>query len=197
MNKKLQESRIANLVERPWIEEIADANTLRLLEALMAEVALIQDPTYYKIAFMALVGLPIANLVKKASKNHHPPDERGYGGNLLHTLRTVKVSRALLASYEVSQLEVDLIQTCALVHDFCRYGVDGSADYTLANHGPLVRVYLRSLGLIGPKVEEICKIVDTHMGRWSPTPYIPKLNKQDFLHTVDMVVSQDTIIVEV
>jgi len=65
----------------------------------------------------------------KASKHHHPPDEREVGGNALHTLRVVKLVKLMADSCNFDRTTTDISISAAIIHDMCRYGLNDEDEF--------------------------------------------------------------------
>ena len=130
--------------------------------------------------------VPLSNWAKKASKNHHPPDERGDWGNLIHTIRVLKVARFLSQHFGKSE---DKAIATSLLHDARRYGPDAEAEWTLKNHADMAADLAREHGLD----EEIVEALKFHMSKWGTEYYCPELSLKDTIILADMIASQPWI----
>ncbi len=131
----------------------------------------------------------LSTWAKKASKNHHPPDERGEWGNLIHTKRVVKVARFLAQHFGESESAAISV---GLLHDAFRYGPDAEAEWTLPNHADLAADWAAENGLD----PELVEALRSHMSKWGKVYYCPELSLKDILVLADMIASQPWILVD-
>lgn len=123
----------------------------------------------------------------RASRVHHPPDERGPGGNCIHTLRVIKLVRLMADSCNLSILSTDILISAAVIHDLCRYGLDDEHEATLKEHALIPRQLAARHSIPCGHAEEIFAITENHMGRWGPNPYIPQATPSDLMHFADVI----------
>lgn len=123
---------------------------------------------------------------------HHPPDEHGHEGLLLHTIRVVKVGLVICDSAD-GRLDPNVIIPACVLHDICRYGigvVHGGADerYSVREHPDLAATLIRRLGNgSGSFVEDIACAVETHTGRWGRIQ--PRNETEWAVHYADNIAS--------
>lgn len=126
---------------------------------------------------------PQLNWEKRASISHHPKDERGKFGNLIHTIRVARTVIVMSESTPLSTWERDILVSAAVLHDCCRYGLDGKAEFSVPEHPHLVKKLARTCGVgVLPQVFEI---IEAHMGRWGTPAFIPHLDLKTTLHLAD------------
>jgi len=99
-----------------------------------------------------------------SSVYHHLPDERVEWGNLVHTLRVVRVCAVLSDILLLVQRERDILRSAAVLHDICKYGIDADAERILTIHPLLVRQFLDREGIVCDPLVLTC--IESHMGRW-------------------------------
>ncbi len=124
---------------------------------------------------------------RPASRNHHLPDERGESGNLLHSIRVIKIVLILADACGSTKDVRDILVAAATLHDLRRYGSKDEFDHSCENHPLLVRMMAKEHGLSCDYFELIMRIIENHMGRWGNPPYIPQLGLDDILHFADCV----------
>lgn len=144
------------------------------------------------------------------SGEHHPPDERGAGGLVLHTKRVVRLCEHLSRSYDLDKLNRDLLIAAAILHDTFRCGFEGRERKHEEGWGGLGSDSLHpcypAVGL--KELFEDCKHAQTiviicalHYGRWSPLPISSKhentLTLGMLLHIADFIAAQEDVIVNV
>jgi hypothetical protein len=127
---------------------------------------------------------------------HHPPDENQPGGQVTHTLRVCNVANHLSNMLDLSENERDILIAAAILHDICKYGLDGKSEYMNQEHPQLVEKLRDDLGIFLPPCQytkEIFSTISQHMGRWTiePLPTATKLGR--LLHVADFIASRDNI----
>ncbi|MBA7704932.1 hypothetical protein ES703_113755 [subsurface metagenome] len=120
-----------------------------------------------------------------ASRDHHLPDERGESGNLLHTIRVVKIVLVLVDACSMTKDSKDVLVASAILHDLCRYDLEG--EYSGTDHPMLVRKMAEEYGLTCSFYELIMDMVEKHMGKWGDPPFTPKVGMDAILHLADCV----------
>lgn len=147
----------------------------------------ISDDEIRRFTEQMLVAFPSAFWTNRASRNHHPPDERGTGGNLLHSVRVVKLVRILAETCKTGQLGVDILTSAASMHDGCRYGLDGAAGYTIEEHPHLIRKLAMAKGITCKYSDAIFTIIENHMGIWGDPQFLPDLTPSAILCVADTI----------
>lgn len=152
----------------------------KLKARLDAEVNLLTTPEIRDLTRKVLEGVPGRVWTNRASKKYHPEDERGYCGNLLHTLKVVRVFRLLISGIKHEPWEEDAGVSAALLHDSRRFGKDSDTPYTAENHaevaGKMIGEAIVNMALPYYKLGAIVEAVTGHMGKWQKEPYyIPAL----------------------
>lgn len=102
------------------------------LAPLLDEINLIQDEGVRQFVRSCLMKADVFwGIPSSFSGKHHPPDEHGEGGNVLHTQRVVRAVKLLAASQERADFDVDLMIAAALLHDITKGTVhsDGVVRY--------------------------------------------------------------------
>ena len=134
-----------------------------------------------------LAAFPSVFWTAKASRNHHPPDERGTTGNLIHTVRVVKLVRILAEICKTGQLGVDILTSAASLHDGGRYNLDGTAGYTVEEHPHLIRKLAEAKGITCMYSDAILTLIENHMGIWGDPPFLPNLTPSAILCVADNI----------
>ena len=137
---------------------------------------------------------PSESWSKKASKNHHMVDERGDYGALLHTIRVTKMVIALCDVINRNGIDKDILIASAILHDSCRYGIDGKWSYTLPNHPKLVRELTKKNNIDCLYSEQIFDIIDSHMGKWGEPAFVPNIDSKSILHIADCALARLDVI---
>jgi len=130
---------------------------------------------------------PASFWTAKASLNHHPEDERGNEGNLIHTIRVAKLVCIMAEGCNLTSIELDVLLSAAILHDPCRYGKDGTEEYTNPEHPQLVRELAVHYSIGCEYSVDIFTLIERHMGKWGKVPYNPEVTPSALLHLADMV----------
>ncbi len=159
-----------------------------LKEDFMLQVGLIDSEEIRNFTKRLLEVAPEGFWSNKASKNHHPLDERLPGGNPLHEMRVTKIARVIADSCDLNSLYEDILISAALLHDVCRYGLNNNLkDYTVKYHPFLVRRLARINGIKCEYSERIFLIIEKHTGKWGDPPYTPEVSLEAMLHLADNI----------
>ena len=135
-------------------------------------ISRIDDATIRKFTARALREAPkyFWTASSSSSGKHHPIDEHGKGGLVLHTVRVFNVAEVFIPSLVGSdsmQAHPDVIRAGALLHDLYRYGVkDVAEDTTNKLHAELAAKVLDGMSEDFPLKKAVVFCVERHMGRW-------------------------------
>lgn len=152
---------------------------------LLVLVGTIHTPCIRDFTIAMLKAAPPSFRTARASKNHHPLDEREPGGNSLHTLRVVKLVKLLADVCDYDRLTTDLVTSAASIHDLCRYGLNDENEATLKEHALLPRMLAGRHFITCEYANDIFNIAENHMGRWGPNQYFPQACPSDIIHIAD------------
>ena len=85
--------------------------------------------------------------------------------------------------------DIDRVLSGAILHDVCRYDLDGSSQYSHKDHPRLVRKLMdkHRIGVDSSFREEVLEDIEKHMGRWDKSSYIPKISTSGILHLADVI----------
>lgn len=155
--------------------------------------------------------------VPASTSNHHPPDERGKGGNVLHTKRVFSICNMLakLATFQNGgeDLERDILLSAALLHDTLQYGIPPISEQKTDPYHPFYPYFYYNSKFRHPGEEDvigqvkknirndILLVVSLHMGRW--TPFVPfsytdrQIRLGKILHKADYIASRENVTVRV
>ena len=122
-----------------------------------------------------------------SSKSHHPDDERGPEGNVIHSERVVKLVRVMAEGTQLSSDEIDCLTSAAMIHDGCRRGLFGNNEYTVPDHPSLIRQLASNHSITCGYDADIFSLIERHMGKWGEQPYWPEITPATILHMADMV----------
>lgn len=199
------------------------------LAPLLAEINLIQDLSirYFVRAILMSVA-HFWTIPASFSGNHHPPDERGVGGNVIHTRRVVRAVILLGEAQDRSILDMDFLIAAALLHDTTKgiewsegnVGYDPMHAYTVdrlvnlirwaseatapeepshPNRVPEEEMELDDSSLVIDEefVQQILRLVRTHMGRWSPVLETMPVSVLEWtLHLADNIASKLHLLID-
>ena len=156
------------------------------LALLNAEVNMIKTPEIKALTQIVLQDIPNRTWTMRTSKNYHPVDERGYCGNIIHTLRVLKLSKLLLLEVDPEPWERDAAVSAAALHDCKKFGSESTMNWMHPKHAQLASETIRRVihteftELSSDKksmLELIAISVSNHMSKWQKEDplYIPKL----------------------
>jgi HD superfamily phosphohydrolase YqeK len=131
---------------------------------------------------------------------HHRPDENAVGGQVVHTARVCNVAMHLSNMLSLTEWEQDILLASAILHDTCKYGLDGKSTYTNENHPQLLEILRDNNCIFLPECssyKEILLNVAQHMGRWTVEPIPPATKLGKLLHIADFIASRNNIEVQI
>jgi 23S rRNA maturation-related 3'-5' exoribonuclease YhaM len=107
-----------------------------LKEELLKVVRRISTDSIKAWTAVMLSVAPSAFWDKAASSTgkYHKADENGAGGQVVHTLRVCAMVDHLVRMDNLSVKERDILLSATILHDICKYGVDGMTEHTLLEH---------------------------------------------------------------
>ena len=154
-------------------------------------VARIEDTTIRQFTAKALRQAPkyFWSASSSSSGKHHPPDEHGIGGLVLHTVRVFNLSEIFLDSFDNGSIRHDVVKSAALLHDLYRYGVsDIAEDTTNKKHPELAAKALNGCDFQFIYKSEIIRCVERHMGKWGEV--LPNTVEEWVVHFSDAVAAK-------
>jgi len=154
---------------------------------LLRQVDSIEDEEIKNFTKVLLSKAPPQFWYGRASREHHPPDERGQYGNLIHTIRTVKLVSMMLESCDARPIICDIVTSATVLHDLCRNGLEWENEHSVPEHPHLVRELAESHSISCGHSETIFGLIETHMGRWGDPPHIPSVSYSGIIHLADMI----------
>jgi hypothetical protein len=176
-----------------------------------AEIRGLVEEAFDKIAPEGVERAP-----SSSSGKHHPPDERGEGGWLLHARRVFRVVDDLARSFELTMFERDILYASALLHDLLQYG-EGPyqpGSPTVAEHPILIaRALHNKVDDYYHCIKTVADVIQFHSGIWGPawdSPYtdLAAAYRRDvvsdnhfqklpaIIHLADYIASREHIVVE-
>ena len=161
--------------------------TTSLKVCLYRQVHLIFNPTIRDFVLNMLSCAPEGFFERPASTRHHPLDERGESGNILHTIRVVKMVLVMTDISTTAGIEKDVLIASAILHDLCRHGLDGGSEHSHKDHPRLVRRLAEKHGFSCDHYDLIMRIIGNHMGRWGSPQFIPHMSSDAVLHFADCI----------
>jgi len=182
----------------------------QILKPLLSEINLITDNNVKSfVRSLLLKAEGFWEIPASFTGNNHPPDERGRGGNVLHTKRVVRIAALLTESYSLSNDEKDVVIAASLLHDLCKgartapdqeYRYDPMHPYAVgrfvaeaqgedkkfSSDSESTTIYLQE-----EIVQSILRLVRCHLGPWSPVPETFPITYLDYIvHIADNVASK-------
>lgn len=189
-------------------EDSLDSENDRLAP-LLPEIDLIVNESIRSFVRSVLLKADIFWLIPASfSGKHHPPDEHGEGGNVLHTKRVTRVVRLICESQERDQFETDMMLAAAILHDLTK-GVlwgDGTIAYdplhpitaerfiALAReHDQVLATDATSsmLDLEDEVIFAILRMIRCSHGPWSAIPELVPVTTMEWnIHLADRIASK-------
>lgn len=156
---------------------------------LVAIAGAISTPSIREFTLEMMKAAPVSFKEARASRMHHPLDERGPAGNAIHTLRVVKLNRLMADACNYNALATDIQISAATIHDMVRYDLDDRRldQGTSLEHPLHPRKLAEKYSIACPFAEAIFSIAEKHMGKWGPTSHPPSITPGSILHIADMI----------
>lgn len=187
-----------------------------VLTPLLEEINLIKcEEVQQFVRSVLLKAAPIFwEIPSSFSSAHHPPDEHGASGNILHTKRVVRIVDMLCESYTLTDSDRDNIIAAALIHDVTKgipSEIEGDYHYD-PMHPYTVNKFVKSciqhdktyandansstLFIAEDDLQTILRLVRCHLGPWSPVPETIPITYLDYiLHIADNLASKLHVII--
>lgn len=160
------------------------------------ELYQIMHPELRELAEAALDNAPEYFWTTRASRNWHPPDERGTYGLVLHTRRAFVVAKHLCRSAGFEGFKRELILTAVLLHDICKNGItDKGTGFTVGGHERLLEERYKSVPAVVKNVywPRINAMIMIHEGKWGEEK--PQTHEELIVHLADYVASRKDVLV--
>lgn len=125
-----------------------------------------------------------------ASRRHHPVDERGMCGGLIHAKRTARVAIDLCQAYDLNQSDKDLVIAACLLHD----GLNCQQTPNTASHDKLMYEWLAHAAPDDCEWGAIRDYIKRHMGPWGwehNTGWAYKSCRIMIINTADYIASRE------
>lgn len=177
------------------------------LAPILDEIELIHDEAIKSFVRSILLKSDLFWIIPSSfSHKHHPKDEHGEGGNVIHTKRTVRIASTICDSYTLSQEEKDIVLAACLIHDITK-GIQSEKDgmfqydpmhpYTVGSFVIDCQRYDKEFGndtlssslfISEDNLQSILRLVRCHLGPWSPIPETYPITYMDYImHVADNV----------
>jgi len=205
-------------MKKTILDELLDKNVYfknnqeenAVLSSLLEEIDLISS-THLKsfVRSVLLKAKDFWEIPSSFSGKYHPIDEHGFGGNVLHTKRVVRVAKIISDSYVLDVHERDLIYAAALLHDvtkgkkhspseqcaydpFHPYTVDNFVDWCIEEDKKYTsESSSTTLYVDEDTIQSVLRIVRCHLGPWSPIPEtMPTSHAEMIVHLADNIASK-------
>jgi hypothetical protein len=162
------------------------------LHNLHDEVELIENGNTRLFTSKAILAAPERYWIRPSSStgHHHPVDERGDWGNLIHVKRVIVVAQMFVEAVILLQSHKDALYSGLTIHDIGKYGIDGSSEHTANNHPYFVRDICKKIKP-QPRLHGVYSIAEHHMGRWGMYP--PSGTLEEIGHYSDYIASRTEI----
>lgn len=159
-----------------------------MFQQLLDEVNNIQDPDIREFTINVVELAPRDCWRLPSGRDHHLKDEVGKWGNLIHTVRVIRICATLCDILDLDQFERDILRSAASLHDVAKHGINAEAKWIYKEHPQLVSALIDKLGVTTTNINHhtmIVAIIEQHMGRWGQIPCdwheIKNLNGPDIL----------------
>lgn len=152
------------------------------LDNLISELSFIHDLTTRNSTTDMILHVPGTYWYRPSAffKGHHPDNELGIWGNLIHVKRVLLIAKEFVNIEDLDTPSADILYSGLLLHDIGKYGIDGSEErIQLKTHAEIAkRLILARLDHVASQTElAITSIVVTHMGRWGNVKPVTQLEK--------------------
>ena len=173
-------------------------------DVFKTEINYIKSVEHRKIIENLLNNLPdyFYEIPASSTGKYHPNYALGDGGLVRHTKAAVRIFNSL---YNLDCIDMDTGDYCRaalILHDTCKSGVNWESKYTLFEHPILVKeLLLKTFGENltqeeNEYVEEVNRLVSSHMGQWNKSKYspivlpVPRFNDEIWVHICDYLASR-------
>jgi 23S rRNA maturation-related 3'-5' exoribonuclease YhaM len=126
---------------------------------------------------------------------HHPMDERGEKGTIIHVHKVVKIGNDLCTAFKIEGNQRDIVLAALLLHDICKFGYPNNTGSLIMGHGNLVANVAKAAKISENSfyLSDILCLISTHMGRWDvpfkpPSELLPMI-----VHMADFIASREYI----
>lgn len=214
------------MTKKTVLDELLDEETTfkpneeedKILLPLLDEINLINsDQIRLFVRSILLQAKLFWKIPSSFSAKHHPPDEHGLGGNVLHTKRVVNTAKIIVSSYSLLPEEKDVVFAACLLHDITK-GISPTNSEEDALYDPMHAYTVNSfvkkcqdndkkyssesssstLFLDEETVQAILRLVRCHLGPWSPVPETYPTSYLDMIvHLADNIASKIHTIVDI
>ena len=159
---------------------------------LVKEIHLIRCSSIRIFITRAVLAAPGRYWIKPSGNHpgHHPDDEHGDWGNLIHVKRVIVIAEMLTEAENLDSIHSDILYAGLIIHDLGKYGVDGTSDHMDSEHPLKVHYIVRNIEPCS-RLAEVLEVAQTHMGRWGtrkPDTVCEKLG-----HYADYIASRSAI----
>lgn len=181
------------MTQHPNAEELTHEQINQMARnALAPELNTINDRWIRIFTSRAILAAPGRYWIRPSGNapGHHPDDEHGDWGNLIHVKRGIVVGRILLETRDYDVVYSDILTSGLTIHDLGKYNVDGKSASTVPNHPMLVREVLKDIEPC-PLIAHILGIAETHMGKWGSAK--PDDHLETLGHLADYIASRTTV----
>ncbi len=181
-------------------------------ESLVKEMMYMHDIGLINLTIEALNNTPDGFFTAAASSSglHHPAYARGTGGLVRHTQAAVHLCNTINKATQTAfpKWKQDCMLSALILHDTCKFGLDGSAKHTIHEHPNLVRELLSfeaEPDTNGKKFywNYISNLISSHMGQWrskknsSIELAAVKSQEQAIVHFCDYLASRKSLSINI
>lgn len=161
----------------------------------------IKDETLRAYALQCIPAIPeqFWTVPSSSSGKHHPPDERGMHGRVIHTFRALKIGLLLCDQIEFNEIDTDIVRFAILYHDITEAGIDIQLLHSDLDHPETcVKLLAQTITFHDPNWNygpfyEVLNCIRCHTGRWGKIQ--PDSTIESIVHTADNISSKLHLIV--
>jgi hypothetical protein len=157
----------------------------------LSHVMNFHDEDLRKLGMDLIVVLPnyFWELPASSSGHHHPVDERGQHGLVIHSFRVARAGLCLTESRKLQKYN-DIMKFCGLFHDGGRYGFDEFPErHTIPEHPEMMAEFVKEHSTVrADSVMKAINCIRTHSGLWGKYP--PQCEFEWMFHDADNVASK-------
>lgn len=178
----------------------ADVDRGNIIAAYGAEINAIGNTKIKCWLVDTLEMLPEAYWYIPASRGHHPVDERGLSGGLIHAKRTARVAIDLCRSFDMPAYDRDIVIAAALLHDGMNCVQVQRSPYS-CTHDELMDQWIDTVThtIFDDAIVRVCEYIRIHMGPWgwhhrewyNETCYSMVLNIADYIASREWAIGID------
>jgi len=164
---------------------------------LEEEIATIHDEKYRKMLTKIVSDYHDKLKLAKATNSgkHHPPEERGEGGLLVHIRRMVRIATddgSITKHFGLSDNEHDILVVAIILHDIGKVVGEPHQEESCR----IFAKYIADFRIPRVDRQRIDSMILRHMGSWNNAPRVPETKLEILLSALDYIDSREFVHVE-